>query len=259
MIAVEKTDLPISYQKYPLIPTCDGATDTVYHLGDAYILKVFNPKTPATQIDDEVTLLASLQSLPVPRVVAQCTVRNHPALIYTRCTGKSPRNPDLAQVGQIGIFLRNFHAQSARIPIRCHGRYGRSALEELTHLVGEKHLRSLWQSRDLDWEEHGVIHGDLFPDNCTFEAGKLRGVFDFSGVCRGDIRFDLGVVAAGWCFDGSHPNTTKMTTLLHHYDSDISLSVLIPYIRAALLYYGMRRRLHGRDDRPLIQRLEALS
>ena len=39
---VQKKQLPKKYQKYNLIETKDGVSDTVYLLNDIYVLKVFD-------------------------------------------------------------------------------------------------------------------------------------------------------------------------------------------------------------------------
>ena len=45
----------------------------------------------------------------------------------------------------------------------------------------------------------GFVHGDLIPDNCLFEQGKLAAVLDFEESCLYPFVFDLGMCAAGNC------------------------------------------------------------
>jgi len=107
-------------------------------------------------------------------------------------------------------------------------------------------------------KKEGVIHGDLFPDNCKFIGSRLSGVYDFSDICVGDFHFDLGVAAASWCFEGERFSEAKVRWLLEAYASPLELGDFLAYIRYALLYYAVMRYRAGRDYRQLLRRLEGV-
>ncbi len=67
---------------------------------------------------------------------------------------------------------------------------------------GDREILNYFDRVSIELKFDGVIHGDLFLDNCKFRGGTLSGIFDFSDVSLGDFYFDLAVIAVGSSFRG---------------------------------------------------------
>ncbi len=257
--SIHLSQLPSQYQHYRLIPTVHGVMASVYLLDNAYVLKLFGKETTLTTIENEINLLSSIQNLPIPEVIDRCTIDNYQVLIYTQMQGESISQPTVHHIGEIGLFLKAFHAQSQNINISCKERFQKVKLKQLIDSTNNPSLMEHFHTIDLTLKSEGVIHGDLFPDNCKFKEDKLSGVYDFSDVCLGDFHFDLAVVAVGWCFEKDLLHKQKVQVLLKHYGSTMNSSAFTSYIRYALLYYATIRCIAGRNYPILLKRLENIS
>jgi homoserine kinase type II len=72
---------------------------------------------------------------------------------------------------------------------------------------------------------HGVIHGDLFPDNVLFQGKKLYGLIDFYFACNDKLAYDLAVCANAWCFENDEEfSYERMEALMGGYESVRPLS-----------------------------------
>lgn len=77
-------------------------------------------------------------------------------------------------------------------------------------------LRSAWP-KNLP---HGIIHGDMFPDNTFFRGEHVSGVIDFYFACNDFLVYDLAVALNAWCFEkDSSFNITKARQLIAGYQS----------------------------------------
>lgn len=253
------SQLPSQYQHHRLIPTIHGVMATTYLLDDSYVLKLFEHDTLTEILENEITLLSKLNSLPVPKVIDQFKIDGYEVILYTQMQGESVSQPTIQHIGEIGLFLKAFHAQSQNINISCKERFQKVQLKQLIDSTNNLSLIDHFHTIDLTLKSEGVIHGDLFPDNCKFETDTLSGVYDFSDVCLGDFHFDLAVVAVGWCFEKESLNKQKVHVLLEHYGSSIDSLTFTSYIKYALLYYATTRFIAGRDYPILLKRLENLS
>jgi len=255
---ITSSRLPIKYQKYKLIPTTHGVMASVYLLDDRYVLKLFELNTPLVTIESEIKLLNTLNTLPIPKVIDRFQIDNHEVVIYTQIQGKIISNPTPEDIAQIGKFLKEFHNQSKNITLESKRLFERDRLKKLIALTNNKTLLKYFNSISLELKNDGVIHGDLFIDNCKFQNHKLNGVFDFSDACCGDFHFDLAVVVVGWCFEGDILNRQKVDILLESYQTDIEYNLFTNYIKYSILYYVANRLLDNRNWYELLRRLEFL-
>ncbi|MCK4441145.1 MAG: phosphotransferase [Sulfurovaceae bacterium] len=255
---ITSSQLPVKYQKYKLIPTTHGFMATVYLLDDKYVLKLFELDTPLITIESEIKLLSSLINLPIPKVVDRFQIDNHEIVIYTQIQGESISSPIDTDIEQIGKFLKKFHNQSKNIKLNNEKLFERDRLKTLIDLTKNRTLVKYFENISLELNNNGVIHGDLFIDNCKFQNHKLSGVFDFSDACCGDFYFDLAVVAIDWCFEKNILNKPKVDILLQSYQSDIDYKLFKKYIKYALLYYTTTRFISNRNGDELLGRLEYL-
>jgi len=256
--SITSSQLPIKYQKYRLIPTTHGVMASVYLLDNRYVLKLFELNTPLVTIDSEIKLLETLINLPIPKIVDRFQIESHEVVVYTQIQGEIISNPIDTDIEQIGKFLKEFHTQSQNIELKNERLFERDRLKRLIDLTNNITLLNYFNSISLKLSCDGVIHGDLFIDNCKFQNHKLSGVFDFSDACCGDFYFDLAVVVVGWCFDNDRLNKRKVDILLESYQADIEYKLFEEYMKYALLYYATTRYISNRNGCELLRRLEIL-
>ena len=244
------SQLPDKYHNLSLLETSDGVSDSVYILGDNYILKYYEDSS-SVDVDNEIALLNSLTSLSVPKVIDRFDINSKIAVIYSKIIGESIYIPTIKNIEEIGLFLIEFHKitkDKSNSNIKLFNSIEKTESSQLLEFY--KKIES------LELRDDGIIHGDLFVDNAKFKDGSLCGVYDFSDACVGDFRFDLAVVAISWCYDKDSINIKKVKTLLKSYKSQLSFSQFKLYIYYALLYYATTRYIHNREYRELIYRLE---
>ena len=195
----------------------------------------------------------------MPKVIDRFKINNHQVLIYTQVNGRIIKNPSLNKIAQVAIFLKKFHSKSKNIRLTDKKKFTKNELKRLIILANNKKLYSYFKKINITLNNDGIIHGDLFVDNCKFNKQKLNGVYDFSDFCLGDFYFDLAVVAIDWCFDKDFLNRKKVIILLKSYQSKIKISYFINYIEFALLFYATIRFVDNRDNKELMQRLKKLN
>jgi len=248
-------ELPKRYHHLRLIPTTHGVMASVYLLGEEYVLKLFEKETPLVRITSEVLLLKQLQNLPVPRVIEQFQIVGYEVVIYTQIEGEMHLNPTLNDVQEIGRFLQKFHSYTKKMTLESDSLFSKRRLKKLIDSTRSQELQEIYNSIDITLQDDGVIHGDLFPDNCKFVGEKLSGVYDFSDASVGDFHFELAVVAMAWCFDKNILNKERLEALLSAYGSSKGYEEFMKYIRYALLYYATTRFIAKRNYEELLIRL----
>jgi homoserine kinase type II len=259
-VQVQSRDLPLRYQHHRLIPTTQGVMASVYLLDHIYVLKLFDRETSLSIIDAEITLLDELHGLPIPRVVERFQIKEHEVVIFTQILGEMPIDPSLENIRQIGYFLKKMHLQTEKILLKKEKLFSINRVAQLIFSTKNKLLQKYFESMKLTLHDDGIIHGDLFPDNCKFLGEELSGVYDFSDASLGDFHFELAVVTSAWCFDGVMLNQEKMNQLLeaYEYKKDSKRAEFMVYLKYALLYYTTTRHIANRDYQELLDRLENL-
>ncbi|MDB2405334.1 phosphotransferase [Arcobacteraceae bacterium] len=255
-IRISKSQLPLKYQSYSLIETTDGVSDSVYLMGDKYVLKVF--ENSDYNIESEKLLLNSIRQLRVTQLVESFYIDASLTVVYKQIAGVSLYKPKDMHIKQIALFLKDFHNLSRSITSSNEMIFANSYLKDKIDIANNAELKKHYNNLNIELKNDGVIHGDLFCDNAKFVDDKLSGVFDFSEACRGDFLFDLAVVALSWCFDDNTPNHSKLNTLLENYEATISIEQFYEYIKYALVYYATMRFINKRDYKSLLKRLENL-
>jgi len=257
--SIKKSQLPIKYQKYNLIPTVNGVMATVYLLDNIYVLKLFEKDTPIVTIESEIKLLNSLKNLPIPKVIDRFEINGLEVVIYTQIQGEIVSNSTTKHIKQLGIFLKDFHKQSRDIELKNQKLFVKQRLKTLIDSTKNRTLLQKFNNISLKLNQDGVIHGDLFIDNCKFKDNKLSGVYDFSDACLGDFYFDLAVIVIGCCFNKSGLDRKKVEALLSGYEANIKKELFDEYIKYALLYYATTRFIAKRDYREFLSYLVSMS
>jgi len=256
-IYIQKKDLPTKYQKYNLIATKDGVSDTVYLLGKKYVLKIFDNQNTQT-IANEQYLLKLIKNLKTTQIKDIFKIKNKQAIIYTQIKGKSIINPQKIHIKQIAKFLRQFHHLTQNKTISNKRLFTKKQLNKLIKKTSSKKLLKHWKQLNIKLNNDGIIHGDLFCDNVKFKNDILSGVFDFSEANNSDFIFELAVVTISWCFDKIKLNKKKTKLLLKTYGLKIIFKLFKEYIKYALVYYATTRYLDNRDYKILLKRLDNL-
>ncbi len=231
--------------------TSDGVRDTVYILDEAYVLKIFEKSTPAA-VHEEIKLLGLCATLPVPKVLTPVfAIRGKPALVYEKCRGESLAKASPGEIAQIGQFLKQFHAltrgkNTTNLPL-----FGKERLGQLIGQTEHAPFLACYETLSLPLRNDGIIHGDLFLDNASFDGGRLSCVYDLSEACNGDFLLDLAVAALSWC-----PDDTHVAALLEGYGHAIPTEAFHEYIRYAGLYYSVTRFLSNRNFDDLWEKIQ---
>ena len=256
---ITKEDIPLAYRDLELKPSEDGVVASVYLLGDSLVLKLFEKDTPTLKIENEIYLLQELKGLLVPKVIDHFMLEGYHILIYTQLLGESLKVATKEHIEQIGLFLKEFHLQSKTIKLPYMVQeYSNDKLKQMIEATKDPRFYRAYLKYKIALKCDGIIHGDLFLDNCKFVGSSLSGVYDFSDIGVGDFYFDLAVVAISWCFDKDELNRAKVETLLNSYGSKIAFEEFLDYIGYALLFYASRRYLAKRNYQELFRRLERL-
>ncbi|MEA3290530.1 MAG: phosphotransferase [Campylobacterota bacterium] len=249
--------LPLQYTNLKLIATVDGISDSVYYLGDKFILKVFE-QASTDNIQNEIMLLEMLKDLKVSTIIDQLIVNEKRALIYTKIEGESVRISNHKQIEQIGKFLKSFHKITKNKTSTNKQLFTKNNLEKLVQATNEPTLKYHLHKVNCELKNDGIIHGDLFYDNAKFDNNILKGVYDFSEACNGDFIFDLAVIALSWCYDNNQLNEHKLTTLKKSYELKINSNDFKEYIKYALVYYAATRHLNNQNYQELLTKLDSL-
>ncbi|MEA3352992.1 MAG: phosphotransferase [Campylobacterota bacterium] len=256
-VILNNKHLPSKYQKYNLSVTINGISDSVYFLGEKYILKIFE-NADKTTVNNEQKLLLILDSLKVPKVIDHFHIANKESLIYSRIEGKSIKKPNLSHIKQLGEFLKKLHTLTKNRSLSNRKLFTKKNLKQLILNSQNKQLLKYFNSISIVLKNDGIIHGDLFYDNANFYKGTLSGVYDFSEACNGDFTFELAVVSISWCFDKKKLNEQKLDTLIKSYGLKINRAHFYEYIKYALLYYATTRYINNKNYNELLNKLDAL-
>jgi homoserine kinase type II len=252
---IEVSDIRPFFDVESITPTKDGISDTVYILDDKYILKLYE-KTTLKSLNEEIKIidLCKDKDLPVSKVVKETFIlKCKPAMIYEKGVGKSLEVVTTDSIKQIGNFLREFHNSTQNKTTSNPNLFEKSRVQKLIDESFNSEFQKIFDSINIELQNDGIIHGDLFVDNATFVDDKLSCVFDLNGACNGDFVFDLAVVALSWARD---ENDYKI--LLESYGLEIDKRVFKEYIKYAMLYYSITRYLDGGDYMSLLNRCKEI-
>jgi len=251
-----------NYKFVALEATVNGISDTTYVAIDEknkkYIFKIYESASKE-KLTSEVELLENLKGLPTPKSFLSKnfseTFDGKNIGLFSYLEGTSLEEANMEHLIQIGDFLGSFHMQTYKTKSLNLNVFTSDRLRELYESIQNfdcqveiknRFLKCYNEVQELNFEEDGTIHGDLFLDNTKFKENKLTAVFDFIEACRGSFVFDLAVVANAWCFDEKyHLNLDYLDVLLDKYNQispkKIEKKVLIEAMLFATLFYALKR------------------
>ena len=239
---ITQEDLPKEFKQYQLIKSTDGISQTVYFLDNLYVVKIFHHNN-ISSLQNEINLLNSLEDLKVSKPINKIFyIKKYPSLIYPKAKGKSLTISTKESLEQIGKFLSKLHSKTKNRNISNIKLYETERLYKLIIKTKNQEFLDNFNNIDIDLKHDGIIHGDLFMDNCTFDNGHLEIVYDFCEACVGDFIFDLAVVAISWC-----KNDEDIQILLEAYGYSSTIEHFAKYCNYAQLYYNTTRFLNNTE------------
>lgn len=193
---------------------------------------------------------------------------NKPAAFVERLDGGNEMQPRIEHCALIGEALAKVHlAGLSYKAVGCRDQHRETFLKNADKeglcakvSVDEAPLlkEAFAHSRSFDFSAlpQGIIHSDLFRDNCIFQDENpasqkvvLSGVIDFYYACNGPLLYDLAVAVNDWCFtdDGAF-DINKYHALVNAYDAVRPITELekqhwVSVLRIAALYFWVFRLL----------------
>lgn len=211
-----------------------------------YVLTLFEKLTRA-ELPFYVHLMAHLarHGIPCPAPIADrdneylATLNGKPAMLATRLTGKSQMEPAPAHCAAVGGMLAAMHVagqsygrrfanprgydwwlQTAPKLFDFLGADDRALLE--TEIAGQKDGRDKGLCAALPF---GVVHADLFRDNCLMDGERIGGIIDFYFAGDDYLLFDLAVTLNDWCSDAAgeiEPRRASAMMTAYHAERPLS-------------------------------------
>jgi len=245
----------------------EGVENTNYRVTSTageYILTLFEHFTHE-QIPYYLSLLTHLHKdgVPCPRAIVMengtqlGTINNRPAVLFTFLQGKSALYPNLIELEALGRVMAQMHLSLEKFDnFNDHKQPHQTAIESLKPFLKSLHPDEarLYQNELKHQQgipsEHlpmGLIHGDLFKDNCLIDNGDISGVLDFYSASIEAYIFDIAIAASDWCRDEENKlNKNKMNILLKGYQStrkleDIELALWPKMLRLAAFRFWCSR------------------
>ena len=190
-----------------------------------YVLTLFEKLTRA-ELPFYIHLMAHLarHGIPCPAPIADRdneylgSLNGKPAALVSRLPGVSNMQPDAAHCAAIGAMLGDMHVAGQSYQRRLDNPrgarwWGETAPQVMPFLSADEAalLKDELAHQLAAPREHlprGVIHADLFRDNCLFDDSdecptgvRVGGVIDFYFAGQDALLFDLAVTVNDWCSD----------------------------------------------------------
>ncbi|MBL8481245.1 MAG: homoserine kinase [Rhodocyclaceae bacterium] len=190
--------------------------------GGRFVLTLFE-KLSRSELAFYVHLMSHLarHGIPCPAPIVDRdneilgSLNGKPAALVTRLTGHSVLEPGVDHCAAIGAMLADMHIAGQSYGRRLDNPRGAvwradTAPQVLPYLPGDEQelLREeiAFQAAQCFGElPQGVIHADLFRDNCLFEENggppRVGGIIDFYFAGNDALLFDVAVTLNDWCSD----------------------------------------------------------
>jgi len=222
----------------------DGIENTNYFVTTTqgqYVLTIFEELT-ADELPYFLDLMAFLAEHEVPSAhpIADNsgtflrTLKDKPAALVVRLTGKGIGQPNPSQCQALGESLGKLHAVSHQFTEHRDNPRGPSWWHDMSVKLDGKlstDERELLDAEMSFQNQHrrdqlpsGVIHADLFRDNALFEGNQLTGIIDFYYACNDVQLYDLAITVNDWCSNSNGSlDAERVTAMLESYVEKRSL------------------------------------
>jgi len=181
-----------------------------------FVLTLFE-KLTASELPFYLNLMAHLarHGIPCPAPMANRhnqflgTLKDKPACIVSRLSGKSTTAPSHTQCAAMGAMLGQMHTAgqsfSQNMP-NARGAAWRAATAPLVRPFLDAGQAALLDSEVQSYAQlnmtslpQGVIHADLFRDNVLLEDDRVGGLIDFYFACTDALLYDVAITVNDWC------------------------------------------------------------
>jgi len=216
----------------------DGIENTNYFVNTSkgqYVLTIFEELT-AKELPYFLDLMAFLAEHEVPSAHPiedkqgdfLRVLKNKPAALVVKLTGKGITQPNPAQCRALGESLGKLHSVSHQFTEHRDNPRGPSWWNDMSNKLDNKLStaeRELLKAEITFQNKHrhdalptGVIHADLFRDNALFEEDSLTGIIDFYYACNDVQLYDLAITVNDWCSNtDSALDTARVSAMLESY------------------------------------------
>ncbi len=193
-------------------------------------------------------------------------LKNKPAALVERLSGRGVDHPNTTQCAEIGQALGRMHAMAHNFSGQRSNPRGigwcKESITQLTTklddneqaiLSDELNVQSTTKRNTLP---QGVIHADLFRDNALFVDNHLTGIIDFYYACNDALLYDVAVTINDWCIDEDGTmNQQRYSALLEQYQqqrpfTEEEQTAWPTMLRAAALRFWLSRLLDLHFPRP---------
>ena len=211
-----------------------------------YVLTLFEKLTRA-ELPFYVHLMAHLSrhGIPCPAPIADRDneylgmINGKPAMLATRLAGRSQMDPQPGHCAAIGSMLAAMHVAGQSYGRRFANPRGYDwwlqtapvlldflDADERALLESEIAFQCEARERGLCAElPSGVVHADLFRDNCLMDGERVGGIIDFYFAGDDYLLFDLAVTLNDWCSDEAGELVAeKAGAMLKAYHGERALS-----------------------------------
>ena len=183
-----------------------------------FVLTIFE-KLSSDELPFYLNLMAHLarHGIPCPSPVANRhnqflgTLKDKPACIVSRLSGKSITAPAMEQCSAIGSMLGQMHIAgqsfSQIMPNPRGAAWRASTAQQVRPFLNEAQAALLDSEVELHSKNifaqlpQGVIHADLFRDNVLLDGNRVGGLIDFYFACSDALLYDVAITVNDWCMD----------------------------------------------------------
>lgn len=242
-----------------------------------YVLTLFE-KLSRAELPFYIHLMAHLarHGIPCPAPIANRdneylgTLNGKPAVLVSRLSGASDMAPGVEHCRAIGAMMGDMHLAGQSYNRRLDNPRGASWWAQTTPavlpflpadeaaLLQDELAFQLQQKRER--LPRGVIHADLFRDNCLFDDAngvvRVGGIIDFYFAGQDALLFDLAVTVNDWCsLDSGELDLDKAGALVRAYHAarpldDAEREAWPAMLRAGALRFWLSRLYDFHLPRP---------
>ena len=199
-----------------------------------FVLTLFEILT-AEELPFYLDLMAHLarHGIPCPNPMANRhnqflgTLKNKPACIVSRLSGKSTTTPNHEQCSAIGAMLGQLHIAgqsfSQNMPNPRGNAWRTSTASKVRPFLNEESAALLDSEVTFHNQQtfsslpQGIIHADLFHDNVLLEDNRIGGLIDFYFACTDALLYDLAITVNDWCINDGKLDVRLTQALLRSY------------------------------------------